>query len=60
VDFAFLQLRSVLDQFDGRRLMQRADGYVATVVAGQTTIRNDEATGAEPGRLIRGEQFARV
>jgi N-acyl-D-aspartate/D-glutamate deacylase len=43
-----------------RRLTQRADGYVATVVAGQTTIRNDEATGAEHGRLIRGEQFAPV
>jgi N-acyl-D-aspartate/D-glutamate deacylase len=42
----------------GRRLMQRARGYVATVVAGETTIRGDEATGAQPGRLIRGEQPA--
>ena len=40
----------------GRRLMQRARGYVATVVAGEITIRDDEATGALPGRLIRGEQ----
>ena len=40
----------------GRRLMQRATGYVATVVAGEVTIRDDEATGALPGRLIRGEQ----
>jgi hypothetical protein len=40
--------------------MQRANGYVATLVAAQTTIRNDEATGAEPARLIRGEQFALV
>ena len=30
----------------GRRLMQRANGYVATIVAGKTTIRDDEATGA--------------
>ena len=31
-------------------------GYVATVVAGEITIRDDEPTGALPGRLIRGEQ----
>jgi N-acyl-D-aspartate/D-glutamate deacylase len=36
------------------------DNVLATVVAGQTTIRNDEVTGAEPGRLIRGEQSAPV
>jgi len=42
----------------GRRLMQRARGYVATVVAGEATIRDDEATGALPGRLVRGEQPA--
>ena len=29
--------------------MQRAQGYVATVVAGEITIRDDEATGALPG-----------
>src|SRR4051794_23518831 len=40
----------------GRRLMQRARGYVATVVAGETTVRDDEATGALPGGLIRGAQ----
>ncbi len=41
-----------------RRLMQRAKGYVATFVAGEQTIANDEATGALPGRLIRGAQPA--
>ena len=40
----------------GRRLMQRAAGYVVTVVAGEITLRDDEPTGALPGRLIRGEQ----
>jgi N-acyl-D-aspartate/D-glutamate deacylase len=42
----------------GRRLMQRASGYVATVVAGEVTIRDDTPTGALPGRLVRGEQAA--
>jgi N-acyl-D-aspartate/D-glutamate deacylase len=38
----------------GRRLMQKADGYTATVVSGQITYRDGEATTALPGRLIRG------
>ncbi|TVV76768.1 N-acyl-D-amino-acid deacylase family protein [Sphingomonas solaris] len=37
-----------------RRIMQRARGYVATFVAGERTIADDEATGALPGRLVRG------
>jgi N-acyl-D-aspartate/D-glutamate deacylase len=44
----------------GRRLMQRASGYVATVVAGEVTLRDDAPTGAVPGRLIRGVQPAPV
>jgi N-acyl-D-aspartate/D-glutamate deacylase len=40
----------------GRRLLQRADGYRHTFVAG-TEIRSDgESTGATPGRLVRGAQ----
>jgi N-acyl-D-aspartate/D-glutamate deacylase len=42
----------------GRRLLQRADGYVATVVAGQVTYESGEHTGALPGRLVRGGQPA--
>jgi len=42
----------------GRRLMQRADGYVATVKSGAVTYRDGEFTGAVPGRLIRGAQAA--
>ena len=41
-----------------RRIMQRARGYVATYVAGEQTITNDEATGALPGRLVRGSRIA--
>ncbi len=37
----------------GRRLLQRAKGYVATVVGGAVTYRDGEATGALPGRLVR-------
>jgi len=40
------------------RLKQRAQGYVATIVNGQVTYRNGEATGALPGRLVRGQQAA--
>ena len=40
----------------GRRLIQRAEGYVATVVSGAPVYRDGEATGALPGRLLRGPQ----
>ncbi len=38
----------------GRRLMQRASGYTATVVAGEVVIDHDQPTAARPGRLVRG------
>ncbi len=37
----------------GARLQQKADGYLATIVAGEVTYENGEATDALPGRLIR-------
>ena len=40
----------------GRRMIQRAKGYRNTFVAGAEVLANGEATGALPGRLIRGEQ----
>ena len=40
----------------GRRLVQRARGYEVTMVSGAVTYRNGEATGALPGRLVRGAQ----
>ena len=40
----------------GRRLMQLADGYKATIVAGKVIYKDGAATGARPGRLVRGAQ----
>ena len=37
----------------GKRLIQRARGYRHTFVAGTETLRDDEHTGALPGRLLR-------
>jgi len=39
---------------DGRRLVQRASGYVATIKSGVTTFEDGTDTGARPGRLLRG------
>mgnify|MGYP000630874543 CR=1 FL=1 len=36
-----------------RRIVQRADGYVATVVAGEVIQRDGVDTGARPGRVVR-------
>lgn len=38
----------------GRRLIQRTEGYRATIVSGVTVMRDGVATGALPGRLVRG------
>ena len=37
-----------------RRLKQKSDGLLATVVNGKVLLRNNEHTGALPGRLLRG------
>jgi N-acyl-D-aspartate/D-glutamate deacylase len=42
----------------GKRLMQTVHGYEATIVSGQVTFREGEATGVLPGRLVRGMQAA--
>jgi len=42
----------------GRRLVQRASGYAASIVGGEITYRDGEATGALPGRLLRGARAA--
>jgi N-acyl-D-aspartate/D-glutamate deacylase len=44
----------------GKRLDQRADGYVATLVHGRIIMRGGVPTAERPGRLIRGAQTARV
>ncbi len=42
----------------GRRLVQRARGYVATIKRGVVVRDHDAATGERPGRLVRGPQPA--
>jgi N-acyl-D-aspartate/D-glutamate deacylase len=44
----------------GKRLLQRTRGYVSTIVSGIEVYRDGEATGALPGRLVRGPQKAAV
>ena len=62
IDFAHLTARAPELAYDlpagGRRVLQRADGYLHTVVAGVETYASGEETGALPGRLIRGAQPA--
>ena len=40
----------------GKRLVQKAQGYRMTIKSGEVTYEGGEATGAMPGRLIRGPQ----
>jgi N-acyl-D-aspartate/D-glutamate deacylase len=62
IDHANLKLHGPEVAYDlpagGKRLLQRASGYTATVVAGQVTYRDGVATDALPGRLLRGAQPA--
>ncbi len=57
IDFEHLNVRVPEIVHDlpagGARLQQKADGYLATLVAGEVTYRLGEATDALPGRLIR-------
>ena len=62
IDFDRLQLQAPRFVFDlpkgERRLMQGADGYVATIVAGEVIYREGQPTGALPGKVVRGSQPA--
>jgi N-acyl-D-aspartate/D-glutamate deacylase len=62
IDFARLGMRSPEIAYDlpagGKRLLQRATGYQATVLSGVVTFEDGEATGELPGRLVRGPQPA--
>ena len=57
IDHANLTLHRPEMVFDlpagARRLVQKASGYVATIVSGQIIRRNDRPTGAMPGKLVR-------
>jgi N-acyl-D-aspartate/D-glutamate deacylase len=62
IDFGRLALEMPKMHYDlpagGKRLIQKAAGYVATIVAGTPVYREGEATGALPGRLVRGAKAA--
>ncbi|MBL0899137.1 MAG: amidohydrolase family protein [Reyranella sp.] len=58
IDYDNMRLRKPQGVYDlpggGRRLIQRTDGFDATIVSGAVVYRRSEATGALPGRLVRG------
>ncbi|MDY7103212.1 MAG: amidohydrolase family protein [Actinomycetota bacterium] len=58
IDFDGLTLHSPSFRYDlpagGRRVIQDADGYLHTFVAGTEIRAGGESTGATPGRLLRG------
>ena len=62
IDYDRLTLKAPSVAYDlptgGRRLIQRAEGYTATILAGQVTYRDGTPTDALPGRLLRGSQSA--
>lgn len=62
IDYDRLKLRPPEVVYDlpsgGRRLIQKPDGFVATLVSGRPVYREGEATGALPGRLVRGARGA--
>lgn len=64
IDFDNLRLlppHMVYDLPSGaRRLMQEAQGYVATIVSGEVIYRDGKPTGALPGKLVRGHKPAPV
>jgi N-acyl-D-aspartate/D-glutamate deacylase len=62
IDYDNLRFESPQMAFDlpanGRRLIQDASGYVATIVSGEVIVENGKPTGTLPGKLIRGPQAA--
>lgn len=62
IDHQRLRLHRPVVTYDlpagGRRLDQTADGYVATIVAGEIIAENGKPTAARPGKLVRGRQPA--
>jgi N-acyl-D-aspartate/D-glutamate deacylase len=62
IDLDRLSMRRPEMHFDlpggGRRLLQRADGYLHTFVSGSETYADGEPTDALPGRLVLGAQPA--
>jgi N-acyl-D-aspartate/D-glutamate deacylase len=45
---------------NGKRLLQKADGYVATIKSGQITFREGVMQGPTPGIVLRGPQASQL
>ncbi len=62
IDLAALKLHVPTIEYDlpagGKRMHQKADGIVLTVVSGEVTYRGGVHTGALPGRLVRRGELA--
>lgn len=62
IDFDRLQISKPEIIYDlpagGRRMMQTAEGYIATLVSGEVIAENGRMTDRLPGKLIRGSQAA--
>ncbi len=62
IEFERLRLHPPEMVFDlpanGRRFVQRADGYRFTVVNGEVTFEDGQPTGAMPGKVVRGSGSA--
>jgi N-acyl-D-aspartate/D-glutamate deacylase len=60
IDFDALKLLKPWLAFDlpagGKRLLQKAEGYAATIKSGVVTFRDGAMTGALPGIVVRGPQ----
>lgn len=60
IDFDALKLLKPWLAFDlpagGKRLLQKAEGYAATIKSGVVTFRDGVMTGALPGVVVRGPQ----
>jgi N-acyl-D-aspartate/D-glutamate deacylase len=60
IDFDALKLHTPHIVHDlpagGKRFLQNADGITATIKSGEVIYQNGQATGALPGKLVRGQQ----
>lgn len=62
IDFDNLKIHAPRIVYDlpanGRRLVENASAYSATICNGEVIFEDGEATGAMPGRVLRGTQAA--
>ena len=62
IDYPHLKFEAPYMAYDlpagGKRLLQKASGYIATLVAGQPIFEGGQATGMLPGALVRSRATA--